>query len=102
MYFLTAIKFSTPHFLFINKIPSLKNAAIRLKIRGKNISQKFGFTHEHDDVYSKSILGDKEANTIIKGILTGGGEIYEAVQKKWSLEELYFKYIKGMSDNPIL
>ena len=69
MYFLTAIKFSTPHFLFINKIPSLKNAAIRLKIRGKNISQKFGFTHEHDDVYSKSILGDKEANILIKGNL---------------------------------
>jgi len=85
-----------------DELASKKNAALRLKIRGKDISEKFGFANEHDDVYSKSILGDKEANTIIKGILTGGGEIYEAVQKKWSLEELYFKYIKGMSDNPIL
>lgn len=85
-----------------DELASKKNAALRLKIRGKDISEKFGFIHEHDDVYSKSILGDKEANTLIKGILASGGEIYEAVQKKWSLEELYFKYIKGISDNATL
>jgi ABC-2 type transport system ATP-binding protein len=27
------------------------------------------------------------------------GEIYEAMQQKWSLEQLYFKYIKGTSDD---
>ncbi|MBV4437660.1 ABC transporter ATP-binding protein [Clostridium tyrobutyricum] len=85
-----------------DELASKKNAALRLQIRGKDISGKFGFTLEHDNVYSKPILGDREANTLIKEILASGGEIYEAVQKKWSLEELYFKYIKGISDNATL
>jgi len=82
-----------------DELASRKNATLRLKIRGKNISEKFGFIHEGNDIYTKSILGDKEVNTLIQGILTSGGEIYEAVQKKWSLEQLYFKYIKGISDD---
>lgn len=80
-----------------DELASRKDASLRLKIRGKNISEKFGFIHESNDIHSKAILGDKEANTLIQGILTSGGEIYEAVQQKWSLEELYFKYIKGTS-----
>lgn len=80
-----------------DELASRKDASLRLKIRGKNISGKFGFIHESNDIYSKAIIGDKEANTLIQGILTSGGEIYEAVQQKWSLEELYFKYIKGTS-----
>ncbi|OAA93490.1 daunorubicin/doxorubicin resistance ATP-binding protein DrrA [Clostridium coskatii] len=79
-----------------------KNAALQLKIRGKNISEKLGFIYEGNDVYSKAILGDKEVNTLIQGILTSGGEIYEAMQKKWSLEQLYFKYIKGTSNDVTL
>lgn len=85
-----------------DELASRKNATLQLKIRGKNISQKFGFIHEDNDIYSKSILGDKEVNTLIQGILTSGGEIYEAVQQKWSLEQLYFKYIKGTSDDVTL
>ena len=81
------------------ELASRKNATLRLKIRGKNILEKFEFIHESNDIYSKSILGDKEVNTLIQGILTSGGEIYEAVQQKWSLEQLYFKYIKGISDD---
>ncbi|ERI93829.1 hypothetical protein HMPREF1982_01403 [Clostridiales bacterium oral taxon 876 str. F0540] len=50
-------------------------------------------------MYSKAILGDKDVNTLLQGILTNGGEIYEAVQQKWSLEQLYFKYIKGTSED---
>jgi ABC-2 type transport system ATP-binding protein len=80
-----------------DELASRKDASLRLKIRGKNISEKFGFIHENNDIYSKAILGDKEANALIQGILTSGGEIYEAVQQRWSLEELYFKYIKGTS-----
>ncbi|SFA70962.1 ABC transporter ATP-binding protein [Clostridium frigidicarnis] len=82
-----------------DELASRKNATLRLKIRGKNISKEFGFINEGDDIYSKSILGDKEVNTLIQGILTSGGEIYEAAQQKWSLEQLYFKYIKGISDD---
>jgi ABC-2 type transport system ATP-binding protein len=85
-----------------DELASRKNATLQLKIRGKNISERFGFIKEGNDIYSKSILGDKEVNTLIQGILTSGGEIYEAVQQKWSLEQLYFKYIKGISDDIIL
>jgi len=82
-----------------DELASRKNAALQLKIRGKNISDKFGFIHEGNDMYSKAILGDKEVNALLQGILTNGGEIYEAVQQKWSLEQLYFKYIKGTSED---
>ncbi len=76
-----------------DELASRKNAALQLKIRGKNISSKFGFIHDGNDTYSKSISGDKEVNALIQSILTDGGEIYEAIQQKWSLEQLYFKYI---------
>lgn len=64
-----------------------------MKIRGKNISRKSGFVYEGNGIYIKSISGDEDANTLIKNVLANGGEIYEAIQKKWSLEQLYFKYI---------
>ena len=82
-----------------DQLASRKNAALQLKIKGKNISSKFGFINNGNDAYSKSISGDKEVNTLIQSILADGGEIYEAVQQKWSLEQLYFKYIKGISDD---
>lgn len=85
-----------------DELASRKNATLQLRIRGKNISDKFGFIHEGNDIYIKSILGDKDVNILIQGILTNGGEIYEAVQQKWSLEQLYFKYIKGTSDDVTL
>ena len=82
-----------------DELASRKNASLQLKLRGKNISEKFGFVHENNDIYIKSILGDKEVNTLIQGILASGGEIYEATQLKWSLEQLYFKYIKNTSED---
>jgi ABC-2 type transport system ATP-binding protein len=85
-----------------DELAARKNAALTLKIRGKNIPEKFGFIYEGKDMYSKSISGDKEVNSLMQGIVTGGGEIYEAVQQKWSLEQLYFKYIKGISEDIIL
>ncbi|MCH3963309.1 MAG: ABC transporter ATP-binding protein [Clostridium sp.] len=85
-----------------DQLASRKNAALQLKIKGKNISSKFGFINNGNDAYSKSISGDKEVNTLIQSILADGGEIYEAVQQKWSLEQLYFKYIKGVSDDTTL
>ena len=75
------------------ELASRKNAALQLKIRGKNISRKSGFVYEGNGIYIKSISGDEDANTLIKNVLANGGEIYEAIQKKWSLEQLYFKYI---------
>lgn len=82
-----------------DELASKKNATLQLKIRGKNVSEKLGFIYEGGGIYSKSISGDKEVNALIQGILAKGGEIYEAVQQKWSLEQLYFKYIKDTADD---
>lgn len=82
-----------------DELASKKNAKLQLKIRGKNISDKFGFIYEGNGIYSKPISGDQEVNTLIQSIMKDDGEIYEAMQQKWSLEQLYFKYIKGTSDD---
>jgi ABC-2 type transport system ATP-binding protein len=85
-----------------DELASNKNASLQLKIRGKNISEKLGFIHEDNNLYSKPISGDKEVTALIQSILINGGEIYEAMQQKWSLEQLYFKYIKGTADDVTL
>lgn len=82
-----------------DELASIKNAPLQLKIRGKNISKSLGFIYENSGLYIRDILGDKEANILIQSILKYGGEVYEAVQEKWSLEQLYFKYVKGTSSN---
>ncbi|WP_026888063.1 ABC transporter ATP-binding protein [Clostridium beijerinckii] len=82
-----------------DELASKKNAQLQLKIRGKNISDKFGFIYEGNGIYNKPISGDQEVNTLIQSIMKDDGEIYEAMQQKWSLEQLYFKYIKGTSDD---
>ncbi|MGH4139004.1 ABC transporter ATP-binding protein [Clostridium sp.] len=78
-----------------DELASKKNAILELKIRGKNISEKFGLIYEGNNLYGKSISGDDEVNAIIHNIVATGGEVYEVLQQKWSLEQLYFKYIKG-------
>lgn len=85
-----------------DELASKKNASLKLKVRGKNISENLGFLYEGNNLYSKSILGDKEVTPLLQSILTKGGEIYEVVQQKWSLEQLYFKYIKNVSDDRTL
>jgi ABC-2 type transport system ATP-binding protein len=81
-----------------DELASKKNASLQLKIRGKNISDKFGMMREEHNLYTKSISGDAEVNTIMHNIIADGGEIYEVLQQKWSLEQLYFMYIKGTAD----
>ena len=85
-----------------DELASKKNASLQLKIRGKNISEKLGFIQEDNNLYSKPILGDNEVTPLLHSILTNGGEIYEVMQQRWSLEELYFKYIKGLSEDVVL
>jgi ABC-2 type transport system ATP-binding protein len=85
-----------------DELASKKNATLQLKIRGINIPEKFGMMSEEHNLYSKSISGDEEVNAIIHNIIADGGEIYEVLQQKWSLEQLYFKYIKGTSDGVTL
>lgn len=85
-----------------DELASKKNASLQLKIRGKNISDKFGMMSEENNLYSKSISGDAEVNAIIHNIIATGGEVYEVLQQKWSLEQLYFMYIKGTADGVTL
>jgi len=85
-----------------DELASKKNASLQLKIRGRNISESLGLIREDNNLYSKPISGDKEVTPLIQSILLNGGEIYEVVQQKWSLEQLYFKYIKGTSDDAAL
>lgn len=85
-----------------DELASKKKASLQLKIRGKNISEKFGLIHEDNNLYSKSISGDEEVNAIIHNIIANCGEIYEVVQQKWSLEQLYFTYINGAADGVTL
>ena len=85
-----------------DELASKKNATLQLKIRGRNISEKLGLIHENQNIYSKSISGDAEVNAIIHNIIANGGEVYEVLQQKWSLEQLYFMYIKGTADGVTL
>lgn len=85
-----------------DELASKKNVSLQLKIRGKNISEKFGLIHEENNIYSKSISGDAEVSAIIHNIIANGGEVYEVVQQKLSLEQLYFMYIKGTADGVTL
>lgn len=81
-----------------DELASKKKASLQLKIRGKNISERFGLIHEDNNLYSKSISGDEEVNAVIHNIIANGGEVYEVVQQKWSLEQLYFTYINGTAN----
>lgn len=85
-----------------DELASKKNAHLQLKIRGKNIPEEFGLTFEGNNLFSKSISGDQEVNAVMHNIIENGGEVYEVLQQKWSLEQLYFMYIKGTSDDEIL
>ena len=85
-----------------DELAAKKNASLKLKIKGKNISDKSGLIHEGNNLYSKSISGDKEVNAVIHNIIANGGEVYEAIQQKWSLEQLYFTYINGTAGDVTL
>lgn len=70
-----------------------KNAKNSLLLRGENIKIS-GLKFQHG-VYCKDIDSDNEAYELIKEVVNKGGIIYEAKQKSWSLEELYFSFMRG-------
>jgi ABC-2 type transport system ATP-binding protein len=71
-----------------------KNAQNRLIIRGENIKESLAFNKLEENYY-KEVSSDEEAYSIIKSVINEGGKIYEARQESWSLEDLYFSYIRG-------
>ncbi|OHW62333.1 daunorubicin/doxorubicin resistance ATP-binding protein DrrA [Andreesenia angusta] len=73
-----------------------KNSGIHLNIRGDNLPSEYrGYLDEESGIYRLPISGDKEASGIVNAIVSAGGDIYEADQSHWSLEDLYFAYQGG-------
>lgn len=70
-----------------------KNAKSSLLIRGENI--KIPTLKFKQGIYYKEIDSDREGYELIKDIINKGGIIYEARKENWSLEELYFSFIRG-------
>lgn len=68
-----------------------KKIPVTLEIRGANIPDTFGFTYA-DGLYRKTIQNDNEASASITKAINAGATIYEARQKRCSLEDLYFAY----------
>ena len=74
-----------------------KEHSILLSIRGENIPEKFRSEGNDSRMCKVKIKSDEEANTIISEIQNAGGKIFEASQRRWDLEDLYFAYQKGQS-----
>lgn len=72
-----------------------KNYFINLEIRGRNIPKNFGFENKIGNIYNRRVASDEEAAYFIQMVVQAGGEIYEANQHKWDLEDLYFAYERG-------
>lgn len=77
------------------ELAARKNAHLQLVVRGTDIPPILGFTAKNNHIYQRAISGDEEANALIKAIIKAGGNIFEVKQQKWSLEQLYFTYVKG-------
>lgn len=75
------------------ELAAKKNAGLKVKIRGCNISKQLGFISTEKNIYEKKIANEKEINSLIWSIINHGGEIYEVQQERWDLEKLYFKYV---------
>lgn len=69
------------------------NSSVHLNVRGENLPMEISSAQINSissSFISISLQDDKEADIIIKEIISKGGSIYEAVQKKMNLEDLYF------------
>ena len=79
-----------------------KNNHIYLEIRGKHLeraSQLSGIETLDDERFRMPIDSDGSVTPILQSLLQSGVEIFEAKQTKWSLEDLYFSYQKGVKNH---
>lgn len=77
-----------------DELAAKKNAGLKVKIRGCNITKNLGLIPTGKDIYEKEIANEREINSLIWSIINHGGEIYEVQQERWDLEKLYFKYVE--------
>lgn len=80
-----------------NDLLQQKNSAVYIEIRGENIPK----LNESEVLLSNKIKipikNDNDVSRILSDIISKGGQVYEAKQIHWSLEDLYFSFEKGES-----
>jgi ABC-2 type transport system ATP-binding protein len=73
-----------------------KQQSVTLKVRGENLVPLKSGNKNTDGSLSFPIKSDKDAAQIIDQLQQAGGQIFEANQCHWTLEELYFAWQKGV------
>jgi len=71
-----------------------KNSKKYLDVRGKNIPDFPNLEKRVDTGIRLSFKTDTEVSEILARIIQEGGEVYEAKQVHWDLEDLYFSFQK--------
>ena len=71
-----------------------KNSRKYLEVRGKDIPERPDIDKRMDDGIRVAIASDLDASLILAKIIREGGEVYEAKQVHWDLEDLYFSFQK--------
>jgi ABC-2 type transport system ATP-binding protein len=77
----------------LDELRRRQQASVTLRVRGSRLTESLGLVLENG-WWSRAVAGDAEAAAIMAAISAAGGEIYEARQEQWSLEDLYFKFQK--------
>jgi ABC-2 type transport system ATP-binding protein len=78
-----------------------KEDSVFLEIRTNRIPDDIAATKMEADLYqvilksNNTVEVDRETSRIISSIISSGGEVYEAYQKHWNLEDLYFSFQKS-------
>lgn len=71
-----------------------KNSRKYLEVRGKDIPEFPNIEKRMDSGIRMAITSDAEVSAILARIIREGGEVYEAKQVRWDLEDLYFSFQK--------
>lgn len=77
-----------------DELLAMKNSKKYLDIRGKDIPDFPNLEKRMDSSVRLSIKSDAEVSGILAKIIQDGGEVYEAKQVRWDLEDLYFSFQK--------
>ena len=77
-----------------DELLAMKNSKKYLDVRGKDIPDFPNLEKRLDSGVRLSITTDAEVSEILARIIKEGGEVYEAKQVRWDLEDLYFSFQK--------
>lgn len=71
-----------------------KNSKKYLEVRGRNIPELPDVEKRMEDGIRVAIASDLDASMLLARIIREGGDVYEAKQVRWDLEDLYFSFQK--------